>query len=59
MEDSFSCQIQLYNSMVDKEGTDGELDAIKAYRAAHDENDHAAEHDEVSSALIDKVRHSS
>lgn len=45
--------------MVDKEGTGGELDAIKAYRAAHDENDHAAEHDEVSSALIDKVRHSS
>ncbi|XP_075096946.1 uncharacterized protein LOC107791289 [Nicotiana tabacum] len=50
-----SKEIQLYNSMVDKEGTGGELDAIKAYRAAHDENDHAAEHDEVSSALIDKV----
>ncbi|KAK6772916.1 hypothetical protein RDI58_028154 [Solanum bulbocastanum] len=55
MEDSFSCQIELYQSMVDEEGTVGEVDAMKAYRAAHDENDHAAEHDEVSSALIDKV----
>lgn len=42
--------------MIDEEGTVGEVDAMKAYRAAHDENDHAAEHDEVSSALIDKVR---
>lgn len=58
MEDSFSCQIELYHSMVDEDGTVGEVDAIKAYRAAHDENDHATEHDEVSSALIDKVRHS-
>ncbi|XP_055813144.1 uncharacterized protein LOC129882736 [Solanum dulcamara] len=48
-------EIELYHSMVDEDGTVGEVDAIKAYRAAHDENDHAAEHDEVSSALIDKV----
>ncbi|WMV56811.1 hypothetical protein MTR67_050196, partial [Solanum verrucosum] len=48
-------KIELYHSMIDEEGTVGEVDAMKAYRAAHDENDHAAEHDEVSSALIDKV----
>lgn len=48
-------EIELYHSMVDENGTVGELDALKAYRAAHDENDNAAEHDEVSSALIDKV----
>lgn len=45
--------------MVDKEGTDGEKDAIKAYRAAREESDHSSEgseSDEVSSALIEKVR---
>ncbi|KAH0710706.1 hypothetical protein KY284_012133 [Solanum tuberosum] len=51
-------EIELYHSMIDEEGTVGEVDAMKAYRAAHDENDHAAEHDEVSSALIDKVNSS-
>ncbi|WRX22314.1 hypothetical protein QQP08_014801 [Theobroma cacao] len=51
-------EIELYNSMVDKEGTDGEKDAIKAYRAAREESDHSSEgseSDEVSSALIEKV----
>ncbi|KAE8694917.1 pentatricopeptide repeat-containing protein [Hibiscus syriacus] len=49
-------EIELYNSMVDKE--DGQKDAIKAYRAAREESDHSSEvshGDEVSSALIDKV----
>lgn len=52
-------QIELYNSMVDKEGTDSEVDAMKAYKAAHGENDQMSEvtaHGVVSSALIDKVR---
>lgn len=45
--------------MVEKEGTDGEKEAIRAYRAAREENDHASEaneRDNVSSALIEKVR---
>ncbi|CAB4279249.1 unnamed protein product [Prunus armeniaca] len=48
----------LYNGMVEKEGTDGEKDALKAYKVAHDESDSTsveAEGDEVSSVLIDKV----
>nr|GMD85371.1 mitochondrial proton/calcium exchanger protein-like isoform X1 [Ipomoea batatas] len=51
-------EIELYNSMVDKEGTDREVDARKAYKAAHGENDQMSEvtaHDVVSSALVDKV----
>lgn len=51
-------EIELYNSMVEKEGTDGEKEAIRAYRAAREENDHASEaneRDNVSSALIEKV----
>ncbi|CAL8172826.1 unnamed protein product [Prunus armeniaca] len=51
-------EIELYNSMVEKEGTDGEKDALKAYKAARDESDSTsveAEGDEVSSALINKV----
>ncbi|CAB4265916.1 unnamed protein product [Prunus armeniaca] len=51
-------EIELYNGMVEKEGTDGEKDALKAYKVAHDESDSTsveAEGDEVSSALIDKV----
>ncbi|XP_059285532.1 uncharacterized protein LOC132039017 [Lycium ferocissimum] len=48
-------EIKLYHSMVDEEGAVGEVEAIKAYRAAHDENDHSSEHDGISSALIDKV----
>lgn len=51
-------EIELYNSMVDKEGMDGRKDAMKAYRAAREETENAndvAEGDEVSSALIDRV----
>ncbi|GLU17905.1 hypothetical protein SLE2022_342520 [Rubroshorea leprosula] len=48
-------EIELYNSMVDKEGADGQEDAIKAsYRAAREKSE-VAESDEVSSALIEKV----
>ncbi|KAK9287976.1 hypothetical protein L1049_016421 [Liquidambar formosana] len=51
-------EIELYNSIVEKEGTDGEREAMKAYRAAREESDHAAEvavGDDISSALIDRV----
>ena len=53
------CQIELYNSMVEKEGTDGEKEAIKAYKAAREESDNSSEvseNEEVSSVLIDKVQ---
>lgn len=48
----------MYNKMVEKEGTDGEAEALKAYKAAREESDHAAEvaiADKVSSALINRV----
>ncbi|KAI5651291.1 hypothetical protein M9H77_37296 [Catharanthus roseus] len=51
-------EIELYNSMVDKEGTDGEEEARKAYRAAREDSDHAVDRalgDKVSSALRDRV----
>lgn len=54
-------EIELYNSMVEKEGTDGEKDVMKAYRAAaaareeSDNADEVAEGEEVSSALIERV----
>lgn len=51
-------QIELYNSMVEKEGTEGEEAAKKAYKAAREDSDHAVERvlgDEVSSALRDRV----
>lgn len=51
-------EIELYNSMVKKEGNDGEKEAVKAYRAAREETDRASEadeRDEVSSALIERV----
>lgn len=51
-------EIGLYNSIVDKEGTYGEKDAMRVYKAAREENDQmdeVAEQDAVSSALIDKV----
>lgn len=51
-------EINLYNSMIDKEGTGGEQEIMKAYKAAHEENDDSSdEHvaDEVSSALINRV----
>ncbi|CAN6468084.1 unnamed protein product [Victoria cruziana] len=51
-------EIELYNSMVQKEGEEGEAEAKKAYRAAREESDHAAEMamgHKVSSALINRV----
>uniref|UniRef100_A0A2N9FIQ9 EF-hand domain-containing protein n=1 Tax=Fagus sylvatica TaxID=28930 RepID=A0A2N9FIQ9_FAGSY len=50
--------INLYNSVVENEGTDGEEEAKKAYKAASEDSDHAAEtavDHKVSSALIDRV----
>jgi hypothetical protein len=52
-------QIGLYNSMLEKEGTEGEEEAKKAYMAAREESGHADEdaaEEKVSSALIEKVR---
>ncbi|XP_073031906.1 uncharacterized protein [Primulina eburnea] len=51
-------EIDLYNSVVQNEGTDGEEEAKKAYIAAREESDLAAEKatgDKVSSALINRV----
>ncbi|WOK92810.1 LETM1 and EF-hand domain-containing protein 1, mitochondrial [Canna indica] len=48
-------EIELYNTMLKKEGTDGEEEAKKAYRAARKESDDTAAADKVSSALIDRV----
>ncbi|PIM99127.1 hypothetical protein CDL12_28382 [Handroanthus impetiginosus] len=51
-------EIELYNSMVDKDGMDGEVEAMKAYKAASDDSEDGAEvprRDMISSALIDKV----
>jgi LETM1 and EF-hand domain-containing protein 1 len=45
--------------MLEKEGTEGEEEAKKAYFAAREEPDHDAEvaaEEKVSSALIEKVR---
>lgn len=50
--------MELYNSMVRKEGGEGEQEAKKAYRAARKDSDGALEvaiSDKVSSALVDKV----
>jgi hypothetical protein len=54
-------QIGLYNSMLEKEGTEGEEEAKKAYMAAREESgdaDEEAAEEKVSSALIEKVRKS-
>uniref|UniRef100_A0A0D9W6Q1 Mitochondrial proton/calcium exchanger protein n=1 Tax=Leersia perrieri TaxID=77586 RepID=A0A0D9W6Q1_9ORYZ len=51
-------EIELYNTMLEKEGTEGEEEARRAYRAAREESDHAAEvaaGEKVSSALIERV----
>ncbi|CAL5095262.1 unnamed protein product [Urochloa decumbens] len=51
-------EIELYNSMLEKEGAEGEEEAKKAYFAAREEPDHdaeVAEEENVSSALIEKV----
>lgn len=59
----FSCyclhlQMDLYNSMVKKEGKDGQEEARRAYKAARQDTDQAAELTlgrKVSSALINRV----
>lgn len=51
-------EVELYNSMVEKEGTEDEEEAKKAYKAAREHSDHTAQKaigDKVSSALIDRV----
>uniref|UniRef100_A0A7N0TC01 Mitochondrial proton/calcium exchanger protein n=1 Tax=Kalanchoe fedtschenkoi TaxID=63787 RepID=A0A7N0TC01_KALFE len=51
-------EIELYNNMVEKEGTEGAEEAKKAYKASMEETDHGAEKaagDKVSAALINKV----
>ncbi|KAK8507862.1 hypothetical protein V6N13_140605 [Hibiscus sabdariffa] len=51
-------EVELYNSMVEKEGTEDEEEAKKAYQAAREHSDHTAQKaisDKVSSALIDRV----
>ncbi|GFS45900.1 LETM1-like protein [Actinidia rufa] len=51
-------EIELYNTMVEKEGTDGEEDAMKAYKAAREESEQdsdVAVRDDISSALVDRV----
>ncbi|XP_021893688.1 mitochondrial proton/calcium exchanger protein isoform X2 [Carica papaya] len=51
-------EVDLYNSMVEKEGTEGEEEAKKAYIAAREDSDRGAVKaigDKVSSALIDRV----
>lgn len=45
--------------MVGREGTDGEKEVMEAYRAAREENDHStevSEGDDISSALVERVR---
>lgn len=51
-------EIDLYNSMVQKEGIDGEEEARRAYKAAREDTDQAAELTlgrKVSSALINRI----
>ncbi|KAK8541796.1 hypothetical protein V6N13_137613 [Hibiscus sabdariffa] len=51
-------EVEMYNSMVEKEGTEDEEEAKKAYQAAREHSDYAAQKaisDKVSSRLIDKV----
>jgi len=52
-------QVEFYNTMVEREDVDGEKAAMKAYKAARedsDQSDEVAEADEVSSALMEKVK---
>lgn len=51
-------EVDLYNSMVEKGGTDDEEDARKAYLAAREDSDRSAQKaiaDKTSSALLDRV----
>lgn len=54
----FILQVDLYNSMVEKGGTDDEEEARKAYLAAREDSDRSAQKaiaDKTSSALLDRV----
>ncbi|EPS72595.1 hypothetical protein M569_02159, partial [Genlisea aurea] len=51
-------EIELYNSLVDKDGTDPKAEAMKAYKASRfesEDGEEVSERDGISSALIDKV----
>lgn len=51
-------EIELYNTMLEKEGTEDEEEAGRAYKAAREESDHAVEivaGEKVSSTLIEKI----
>lgn len=51
-------EVELYNTMLEKEGTEGQEEAEKAYKAEREKIDDAAEiaaGDKVSAALIDRV----
>ncbi|KAK7243192.1 hypothetical protein RIF29_37981 [Crotalaria pallida] len=51
-------EIELYNSMVGKEGNEGEQEAKEAYKAARKDSDSALEaavSDKISSALADRI----
>lgn len=48
-------EIGLYNVMVDREGTDGALEARKAYQAAHADRERAASSNNRSTALTEQV----
>lgn len=48
-------EIALYNEMVEKEGTEGEADARKAYQAAHEDRERSAPEAKVSAALVDRI----
>lgn len=48
-------EIELYNSVVDKDSEERDAEAQKAYRAAREISEEEAETASVSSALIDKV----
>ncbi|KAI3975557.1 hypothetical protein MKX01_002389 [Papaver californicum] len=50
--------VDIYNSMVEKEGAEGEEEVKKAYKAAREDSDDSSERpvdNKVSSALIDRV----
>uniref|UniRef100_A0A803MZE3 Mitochondrial proton/calcium exchanger protein n=1 Tax=Chenopodium quinoa TaxID=63459 RepID=A0A803MZE3_CHEQI len=48
-------EIELYNTMVDKEGKEGEAEAKEAYKAAREGDEEELDTAQVSSTLINKV----
>lgn len=48
-------EVALYNEMVEKEGTQGEAEARKAYQAAHEDRERSAPKTKVSAALVDRI----